>query len=100
MKVLIFGLPGAGKTNLSQKLSNFTGIPVFHVDKHFFEHDWRERPIELFYEDVSAELGKEQWIIDGNAMASLESRFCEADVAIYYHFSRLSCLFRLFYRKL
>lgn len=41
---------------------------------------------------------KDQWIIDGNCMRSLEMRFSHADTAYYFHFSRWICFWRIFKR--
>ncbi len=98
MKILIFGFPGAGKTTFANHLSTLTGTPVFHVDRHFFESGWVERPQEDFLKDVHDLLKQDSWIIDGNGMRTLEMRFKEADLVIYCRFSRLLCLYRIFKR--
>lgn len=98
MKIIIFGLPGSGKTTFANKLSEYTKVVVFHVDRHFFEKGWVERPKQLFFADIKKMLSKENWIIEGNGMSSLETRFKEADLAIYCDLPRLTCLFRVVYR--
>lgn len=100
MKALVFGLPGSGKTTFANRLSKITGIPVFHIDRHFFQKGggWIERPLEDFLKDVTRCLEQDAWIMDGNGMKSLEMRFQEAEIAIYCTLPRLQCLFRIFYR--
>lgn len=100
MKILIFGIPGSGKTYISHKLSQKLDLPIFHIDKHFFTKDWIEREKSHFLMDVQSVLKTDQWIIDGNGMRTLEMRFKEADIAIYCKLPRLLCLFRIFYRWL
>lgn len=100
MKILIFGLPGAGKTTLARKLSANVHLPVFHIDRHFFVKGWVERDHDHFLEDVKTVLKKKNWIIDGNGMESLEMRYKEADIAIYCRPPRLICLYRIFHRWL
>lgn len=66
MKILVFGIPGSGKTTFSNRLSEITNIPVFHIDRHFFEtgKGWKKRPHQDFLSDVKDQLEKDTWIID------------------------------------
>lgn len=98
MKILIFGIPGSGKTLLAHRMAEVLNLPIFHVDKHFFERGWLERDHDHFLEDVRSVLKTDRWIIDGNGMRTLEMRYKEADVVIYCRLSRLLCLYRVFYR--
>lgn len=100
MKILIFGIPGSGKTVVAQKLSTVLHLPIFHIDKHFFLKGWVERDHDHFLEDVNAVLKKNQWIIDGNGMQTLEMRYKEANIAIYCRLPRLTCLYRICYRSI
>lgn len=99
MKILVFGLPGSGKSTFCNKLSKKLHIPVFHIDHHFFEKKWVERDHDAFLQDVEKELEKDDWIIDGNAMRTLEMRFKEADIAILCVLPRWLCLKRVFTRQ-
>lgn len=98
MRICIFGIPGSGKTSFARSISPSLGIPVFHIDKHFFEKGWIERNHDLFLEDVRSVLQNKDWIIDGNGMRTLEMRYREADIVIYFRFPRLLCLYRIFFR--
>lgn len=98
MKILIFGTPGSGKTLLARKLSKSLDLPIFHIDKYFFEKGWIERDHDHFLQDVKEVVKTENWIIDGNGMRSLEMRYSQADLAIYCNFPRFLCLYRIFYR--
>ena len=97
-RIAIFGPPGAGKTTWALKLSQQLGLPCYHLDKYFFEEDWVPKDKEEFRKILDSFAEKEQWIIDGNAISSLESRFARADLIIYYAPSRLRCIFGIFKR--
>jgi adenylate kinase family enzyme len=95
---MIFGLPGSGKSHFAYKLSLLLKIPVYHLDRYFFIENWVERnPLE-FLEIQRHLVAQDNWIIDGNAIKSLDMRYSQATVAMYFHFNRYLCLWRVFKR--
>lgn len=99
-KIAIIGLPGSGKSTFALKLSKRLEIPLFHLDKYFFVADWKERPSEEFLQMQEKLVQEDSWIIDGNALQSLEVRFAKADAVLYFRLPRLLCLWRIFKRRL
>lgn len=99
-RIMIFGIPGSGKSTFSLYLSDLLNLPVEHLDKSFFVENWIERDYEDFLRIQENFVNKDSWIIDGNATRSLEIRFKRADVALYFRFNRLLCLWRLFKRRI
>jgi len=95
---MIFGRAGSGKSTWALKLHHATGLPVYHLDKYFFESHWVERNYPEFLNMQQALVDQEKWIIDGNCIRSLEMRFAKADVVLYFRYPRLRCLVRLFRR--
>lgn len=47
MKIAIIGYAGSGKSTLARQLGEFYDIPVLHMDKTQFEHNWIERDEEI-----------------------------------------------------
>lgn len=39
MKILLFGLPGSGKTTMAKYLGELYKVPIFHLDKMFLDAD-------------------------------------------------------------
>ncbi|MEO9901595.1 isopentenyl transferase family protein [Nisaea sp.] len=39
-RVLILGCPGAGKSTAARSLAKITGLPVIHLDRHYWEPGW------------------------------------------------------------
>ena len=54
--ILLCGLPGAGKSTLSKKLSEETSATVLSPDEYLYE-----RGISFFDEKARAEIEAEQW---------------------------------------
>jgi adenylate kinase family enzyme len=95
MRIMIFGRPGSGKSTYSNKLSEETGILVYHLDKYFFVNDWIERDYQEFLTLQQELVDKDSWIIDGNSTRSLEMRYHRATIVLYFCFPKIVCLFRL-----
>lgn len=47
-RIMIFGIPGSGKSTFALKLSRLLNLPLFHLDKYFFVSGWEERNYEEF----------------------------------------------------
>ena len=92
-KVLVIGGNGSGKSTFSKKLSEKTGLPCVHLDKIFWRGNWEYVSREEFDILLSAELEKDEWIIDGNFERTLEERMKSADTVFYFDFPTVACLF-------
>lgn len=97
-RIMIFGIPGGGKSTFAVELGRQLHLSVFHLDKYFFTKNWQERNYDEFLHIQKKIIAKDEWIIDGNATRSLEMRFSRADVILYFRFNRLLCLWRIFKR--
>ena len=47
-RIMIFGLPGSGKSTFAVRLARLLHLPVVHLDKYFFIHNWNKRDHEDF----------------------------------------------------
>jgi len=97
-RVMIFGRPGNGKSTFSAKLHRFTGIPLYHIDRFFYQEHWVERPYQDFLNELQAIVDTEKWIIDGNGTLSLEVRYKKASLCLYFNYPRWQCYWRAFKR--
>lgn len=94
----IIGLPGSGKSTFAAKLANLLGVPVHHLDKHRFGVGGKKRDRQEFIEIQRMLLDENAWVVEGCSFSTFEMRFARADVMIYFHFSRLICILRIFKR--
>jgi adenylate kinase family enzyme len=97
-RIMVFGLPGSGKSTFATTLSKLTSFPVYHLDRYFFIGNWVERDYQEFLCIQRTLVARNEWIIDGNSMKSLEMRYSRADVAVYFRYPRSICLWRIFKR--
>jgi adenylate kinase family enzyme len=83
-KVAIIGNGGGGKSVLSRRLSDVTGLPVHEIDDLQWEQPgWVAVPPEVVRERHDRILADRRWIIDGwGPWESIEQRFGEADTII------------------
>jgi adenylate kinase family enzyme len=91
-RVAVFGNAGGGKSTLSRRLAEITGLPLYTLDIIQFPGD-RYRPKEKDGGKVSPEeytkihtdiLNQDRWIIDGyGSVASAWERFAAADTLVY-----------------
>lgn len=98
-RIMIFGLPGSGKSTFAVHLARQLNLPLYHLDKHFFVENWVEREKAGFLNLQQEIVNKNRWIIDGNAIGSLEMRYARADLVLYFRISRPLCLKRLVQRR-
>ena len=73
-KVIVIGCPGSGKTTFSQRLSEKTGLPLFHLDAIWHKPDKTHITREEFDARLSDIFARDLWIIDGNYQRTLERR--------------------------
>jgi adenylate kinase family enzyme len=91
-KVAVFGNAGGGKSTLSRKLAEVTGLPLYSMDIIQFQ-DGRYRPYRKDggklpndeYAAIHGEiLSRDEWIIDGyGSLPTVWERISAADTLVY-----------------
>lgn len=99
-KVLIVGSGGAGKSTFSRRLSEITGIEVFHLDRLYWKPNWTEPPKAEWQKKLGNLLEKDEWIMDGNFGGTIDLRLAACDTAILLDLPRTLCLYRVLKRRL
>lgn len=83
-KVAVFGNAGGGKSTLSKRLSEITGLPLHVLDKIKYQSGGAEAPHEDYKHVHQKILDTDQWIIDGfGCMETLWLRLSEADTLVF-----------------
>ena len=91
-RVAIIGCPGGGKSTLSRKLRDLTGLPLHHLDAIFWLPDGTSIPKEEFNQLQKALLETDEWIIDGNYRSTIEWRVAACDLLIFLDYPTEVCL--------
>ena len=47
-RILVIGIPGAGKSTFSRKLAARTGLPLIQLDREFWQPGWKMTPLETW----------------------------------------------------
>ena len=91
-RVIVIGCSGSGKTTFSRKLSEKTGLPVFHLDAIWHKSDRTHISREEFDECLWDLLRQSRWILDGDYSRTLERRMQSSDTVILLDFPLETCL--------
>ena len=91
-KMIVIGCPGSGKSTFSRKLSEKTEIPLYHLDMMYWNEDKTTVNKNIFLERLGAVLQKDEWIIDGNYISTMELRMLACDTVIFLDYPLEICL--------
>ena len=91
-RILVIGAGGAGKSTFARALAARTGLPVVHLDRHYWQAGWRPTPDEDWIPQVERLCAEDSWIMDGNFGGTLELRLRRADAVVFFDLPRAACL--------
>jgi adenylate kinase family enzyme len=97
-RVVVTGMAGSGKSTFSRALSDKTGLPVIHLDIHFWKPGWAEPSEDDWRQTQYGLLASDEWIADGNYHATLELRLERADMVVFLDTPWWVCARRAFVR--
>lgn len=81
-RVVVTGLAGSGKSTFSLALAATTGLPVIHLDLHFWKSGWVAPSETEWREKQQQVLAGDAWIADGNYHETLDLRLELADTVV------------------
>ncbi|HSN03026.1 MAG TPA: hypothetical protein VLS91_06040 [Acidimicrobiales bacterium] len=82
-RVLIDGMMGSGKSTFARALAVRTGLPVIHLDLHYWKPGWARPSDDEWRERQRALVAGDDWIIDGNYEETLSLRLERAETVVY-----------------
>ena len=97
-RVLVDGMMGAGKSTFTRALAARTGLPVIHLDLHYWKPGWVRPSDDEWRERQHTLLSGEAWIIDGKYNETLPLRLERAETVVFLDTPWWLCASRAFVR--
>jgi adenylate kinase family enzyme len=100
VKLSIVGTTGSGKTTLARSVSQSLSIPHVELDGIYHQPGWTRLPEAEFRIRIIAEVGRPDWVIDGNYSEVRELVWAAADAVIFLDYTRSVVMGRVIRRSL
>lgn len=97
-RIAVIGAGGAGKTRLARKLGQALGLPVVHLDAHYYRPGWQPLPPVEWVDRQRQLAAGEHWVMDGNYASTLHLRLQRADTIVYLDLPPLLCVWQVLHR--
>ena len=91
-KVIVIGNNGSGKSYFSKKLAKISGLPLVHLDKIYWRENWEHPTRDEWAKIQENLLKKDEFIIDGMYISTLEMRFSQAELIIFLDIDLSTCI--------
>lgn len=99
-RVLVDGMMGSGKSTFARALAARTGLPLIHLDLHYWKPGWVRPSDDEWRERQRTLIASDAWIIDGNYNETLPLRLERAETVVYLDTPWWLCASRAFARGL
>lgn len=97
-RVIVTGMAGSGKSTFSRALSARTGLPMIHLDLHYWRPGWLKPSAEEWRVKQCSLLADDTWIADGNCVQTLDLRLDGSDSVVVLDTPWWACAGRAFLR--
>lgn len=83
-RIIVLGGSGSGKSTLANRISLYTGYPIYHLDNLLLNSDWSQKEKgEWLNICIKEFLSKDIGVVDGNYSSVLDERIDWADLIIF-----------------
>lgn len=100
-RIIVLGGSGSGKSTLANRISIYTGYPIYHLDNLLLNKDWTQKEKSEWLNICKKEfLSKDTGVVDGNYSLVLPERIEWADLIIFINVPTYRHLFNIFKRSI
>ncbi len=97
-RVMVIGGPGSGKSTLAKRLQGLTGLPLYHLDRLYWQPGWVKTPKEQWRQRLAALAAQDEWIMDGGYDSTFDLRMPRAGTILWLDLPRRVCFARVLRR--
>jgi adenylate kinase family enzyme len=87
-RIMIIGGAGTGKSTLARHVGERLGLPVVHLDRHYWSPGWVAPEAAEWRRRVAELAGAEAWVMDGNYSGTFDLRLPRAQALIWLDLPR------------
>ncbi len=99
-RIIILGGSGSGKSTLANRISIYTGYPIYHLDNLLLNSDWSQKEKSEWLNICKKEfLSRDTGVVDGNYGSVLNERIDWADLIIFINVPTRRHIFNIFKRS-
>ena len=99
-RLLVVGTVGAGKTELSKRLSDLLNLPHVELDALHHGPDWTETPADEFRSQLANALKGDSWVADGNYSVARDIAWSSGRTLVWLDYPITLVMWRLLRRTL
>jgi adenylate kinase family enzyme len=100
VRFAVVGTTGAGKTTLARGISQCLSIPHVELDGIYHQAGWKRLPEAEFRARIIEEVGRPDWVIDGNYSEVRDLVWAASDAVIFLDYPRTVIMRRVIRRSL
>jgi adenylate kinase family enzyme len=87
-RILVIGASGTGKSTLARRMGAKLGLPVIHLDQHYWSRGWTAPEAEDWRHRVEGLAAREAWVMDGNYSGTFDLRLPRAQAIVWLDLPR------------
>jgi adenylate kinase family enzyme len=97
-RIMVIGCSGSGKSTLARRMAERLGLPLIHLDRHYWKPGWVQSREGEWRSVVTELAARPEWIMDGNYSGTFDIRVPRAEGIVFLDLPRWRCMLRILRR--